>query len=462
MSKIKINIADLFNIPTAVIYNPDSYKVSSDVCIDSREVKRSSIFFAIKGEKLDGHKFIKDAIKNGAGTVVINKNRLRYYDFTDVSIVAVKNTTTAYGDLANIIRRKADYKVISISGSNGKTATKEMLSTLLAEKFKVVKTKANNNNHIGVPMTIFAANTDTGILVLEHGTNHFGEIDYTAKIAEPDFAMLTNIGNSHLEFLENTEKVYEEKSALFEQTLLNEGKIFINNDDKIIRSNAKNLNNKISFGFKGSPDVKGKIMGFTELGYPKISIEYKAKKIEAVLPVLGEVNAKNFLAAGAIALFLKLNKKEILNGVKRLRPVQGRLNPIFVADGLIIDDTYNSNPESVNAAILVLKKIKKYKRKILILGDMFELGESGAGLHKSMADMIIRTKKLEVLLIGKLMGKLFDELKSTKKNAVYFSSREKLSEYLRDENFINAVVLVKGSRGMKMEEFINIIKENMI
>ncbi len=454
MSKVKINIKDLFNIPTAEIYNPDSYKTNSDVCIDSRKVKKGTIFFAIKGEKLDGHKFIKDALKNGASTIVINKNRLRYFDFIDTTIVTVKNTTIAYGDLANLVRRKANYKVISISGSNGKTTTKEMLSVLLSEKYNVVKTEANNNNHIGVPMTIFSAKTDTEILVLEHGTNHFGEIDYTAKIAQPDYALLTNIGNGHLEFLENTEKVYEEKATLFEQTLLNGGKIFVNNDDKIIRSNSKKLNNKIFYGLKGNRDFKGRIIGYTDLGYPKIRVEHNNKKLETIIPFLGEANAKNFLSAVSIALMLSLKKKEIQKGIKKLRPIQGRLNPIVGKNSLIIDDTYNSNPESVKAAVKVLKKVRKYKKKILLLGDMFELGKSGVELHKSLANMLKKEKKITVLLIGKLMKELFKELINDKPNVAYFSSRKKLNEYLGKTDFNNVAVLVKGSRGMKMEAFV--------
>ena len=460
MAKIKIHIKDLFDIPTAVIYNPDSYAVSTDVCIDSRKVKKNSIFFAIKGEKLDGHKFIKQAIENGAGAVIINKNRLRYFDDVDLTIIAVKDTTKAYGDLANIVRKKSKFKVISITGSNGKTGTKEILAAILSEKYKVVKTESNNNNHIGVPLTIFSAASNTEILVLEHGTNHFGEIKYTAEIAEPDYAIITNIGNSHLEFLENTEKVYEEKSALFESVSLG-GKVFVNNDDKIIKKNTKNFNNKILYGFKNKPDVKGKIVSYDALSYPEISIQYKNRKIQAQVPLLGEVNAKNLLSAVSVAFELKLNKREILTGIKKLSAFNGRLKPVFVNDSMIIDDTYNSNPESVTAAISVLKRVKKYKRKILILGDMFELGKSSVELHKMLSEMIIKNKNIEVFLIGKYMKKLFNEIQEVKTNASYYSSRKSLAKKIKSENFFNTVVLIKGSRGLKMEEFITLTKENM-
>jgi len=461
MAKVKINIEDLFNIPTAVVYNPNSYTTSSDICIDSRKVKKNSIFFAIKGEKYDGHKFIKQAIKNGAGIIIINKNRLRYFKGFDTAIVTVKNTTTAYGDLANILRRKADYKVISITGSNGKTGTKEILSNILSEKFNVVKTAANNNNHIGVPMTIFSADKETEILILEHGTNHFGEIEYTANIAEPDYALITNIGNGHLEFLEGKEKVYQEKENLFSAAALNGGKLFVNNDDKIIRLKTKKYKNKILFGFNGKPEIKGSISDYTDMGYPKICIEYGRRKIETVIPLFGEVTAKNVLASVSIALSLKLTKKEILAGIKKLCPVQGRLFPIIGKDNLIIDDTYNSNPESVIAAIKTLKKIKRYKQKVILLGDMLELGNSGTELHKSLSSVLIKNKSLKVILIGRLMKKLYVEMKDLKSNILFFTSREKLNKFLSNESFKNTAILVKGSRGMYMEEFINLIKRNI-
>ncbi|MEO8399482.1 MAG: UDP-N-acetylmuramoyl-tripeptide--D-alanyl-D-alanine ligase, partial [Ignavibacteriaceae bacterium] len=226
MRKISLTIEDVFNIPTAVIYNPDNFKTVFAVTIDSRNVPKKSLFVAIEGEKFDGHNFINDVIKNGASAVIINAKKLSKFENLELPIIIVKDTTASLGDLAKIWRRKLRTQIIAITGSAGKTSTKEMLAVLLNEKFKVNKTLANNNNHIGVPLTIFSTNNRHDFLVAELGTNHFGEIKYTAEIAKSDYALITNIGNSHLEFLKNKKGVLKEKIALFESTASNNGTVF--------------------------------------------------------------------------------------------------------------------------------------------------------------------------------------------------------------------------------------------
>ena len=396
MGKVKITIEDLFNIPSAVIYNPDVFKPVSSVVIDSRKVKKGSLFFAIKGEKFDGHDFILDAIKKGVIAVVINETQLKKFDFyrrdgfpLETPIITVKNTTKAYGYLARMWRRKLSTKVISITGSNGKTTTKEMIAELLSEKFNVVKTEANNNNHIGVPLTIFSANEKCEALVLEQGTNHFGEIGYSAKISEPDFALITNIGDSHLEFLKNREGVYKEKSALLVITEKLGGKVILNMDDPFIRRNAKKYKNKITYGFKGNVDVKGKVLGFTEDGRTKIKVSCNKKSLVTTLPVYGESNAKNFLTACSIAFPIGLTEKQIINGARKLKHVHGRSEVKKFEKAIIIDDTYNASPASVESANELVNRIKTFENKIVVLGDIYELGGSSEKLHKGLSRLFI-------------------------------------------------------------------------
>ena len=241
---MKINLTDIFNLKNSVIYNPDNFKAVSKVSIDSRTIKANSIYVALKGNKFDGHNFVKEAVSKGAIAIIINKNRLTSFDNLNCTIITVPNTTIAYGELAQKFRNKFNGKLISITGSNGKTTTKEILATILSEKFKTNKTLANNNNHIGVPKTIFSIKKGTEVLVLEHGTNHFGEIDYTANIAKPNYAVITNIGDSHLEYLIDTNGVYKEKSSLFNETLSNGGTIFVNTDDAKIKSETKKTKNR--------------------------------------------------------------------------------------------------------------------------------------------------------------------------------------------------------------------------
>ncbi|MEW6506559.1 MAG: UDP-N-acetylmuramoyl-tripeptide--D-alanyl-D-alanine ligase [Bacteroidota bacterium] len=455
MGKIKITLADLFNLPSAVIYNPDEYKPVSSVQIDSRIIKKGSLFVAIKGEKFDGHNFVKEAIEKGASSVLINSKEFKKFSFLKLPVITVDNTIVAFGQLANIWRRKLNAKVVSITGSNGKTTTKEMTAALLSEKFRVVKTEANNNNHIGVPLTIFSADEKCDVLVLEQGTNHIGEIPYSAKISEPDFALITNIGQSHVEFLKNKETIYKEKSALFDEAEKNGGVILANYDDPFIKKNAGNYSNVISYGFNGNPNIKGLIKSFMKDGRTEFSV--KGSKEVVRLPVYGDSNAKNFLAAFVIAKLLGLDWKEIKSGANKIQAVHGRLEVKNYREAIVIDDTYNSSPDSIKAAYNLVKKIKSYKRKIIVLGDIYELGKQSEKIHTDLAKIFTYNKNLFVLTIGKMMQHLTTELRKKNIKSIHFHLREALSLYLQYEEIENSVILVKGSRGMKMEEFVNIL-----
>ncbi len=451
---MKLTINDIFEVETAEIFNPDEFKPVSKVIIDSRKVKKKSMFVAIKGNRFDGHDFVREAVKNGAGAVVINRRKLSEFEDLEIPVVAVKNTLKAYGNIALLWRRKLKGNVVSITGSNGKTTTKEILSVLLAERYRVTKTESNNNNQIGVPLTILSANEKTEVLVLEHGTNHFGEIEYTARIAEPDYSIITNIGDSHIKYLKNRNGVYKEKSALLKITDALGGIVFINNDDPVLLKNKNKFKNAVTYGFDNSSDVKGTVTDFTKEGKPEINIEGFGKSISVILPLLGSSNAQNYLSAVAIALKLGLKKSEILNGTKKIKPVKGRLNLIQRKGFAVIDDTYNSNPQSVKEALDVLKKMKVYKNRVIILGDMLELGEKSVELHKKLKSQIKNAKPLIVLTLGKYMKYLAEELTNTKINSVHFKTRKSLRKFLEKFDLNNTVILVKGSRGMRMEEFV--------
>ncbi|MEW6652289.1 MAG: UDP-N-acetylmuramoyl-tripeptide--D-alanyl-D-alanine ligase [Bacteroidota bacterium] len=457
MGKLKITLEDLFNMPTAVIYNPDVFKPVSKVEIDSRNVQKGSLFFAIKGEKFDGHDFVSAAVKNGANAIVVNKKKFKLFTELELAVIAVDDTTKAYGNLANVWRKKLNAKVVAVTGSNGKTSTKEMIASLLSEKFNVVKTLANNNNHIGVPLTIFSADEKCDVLVLEQGTNHFGEIPYSAKISQPDYSLITNIGDSHIEFLINREGIYKEKSALFDEAEKIGGTVLLNTDDVIIRAKAKGYSKTITYGFNGKPNVKGKVLGFTVDGKTKVQITANKDTFDAALPVYGEANAKNFLAAAAAALSLGLSKRQIVNGAKKLSAVHGRLEVKKYKNAVVIDDSYNASPVSVIEAVNTMNKIKTFKNKIVVLGDIFELGSHSVKMHKELEKIFKPSQNLVVLTVGSLMQHLVKELRKKKIRSIHFFLREALSLYLQYEEIENSVILVKGSRGMKMEEFVNIL-----
>ncbi len=457
MKGLSLNIDDFFEISTAEIFNPGEIRAVRNVTIDSRQVKKGSLFIAIKGKRFDGHSFVRSAVKNGASVLLINRKRINEFGDIDLPIITVKNTSKAFGEIAKLWRKKLTTKIIGLTGSNGKTSTKDMLATLLNEKYKVNKTESNNNNHIGVPLTLLATNEKHDVLVAELGTNQFGEIEYSAKILQPDLALITNIGDSHIEYLENRKGVLKEKIALFDETQNNKGKIFLNYDEPFLKNLYNKFNNCTTYGFNNNVDVEGKILNYTDDGRPVIEIKYKNKKMKNTLPVYGEQSAKNYLAAVSIAANLGLTKEQIKEGTQKIRTSDGRLNVNLCNNILLIDDTYNASPDSTKAAIELVARIKTYERKVLILGDMFELGKDKIKLHRSLSSIIIKSGIDELYTIGTGMKALHEKLISKKLITKHFRTRKSLQKFINNYNPQNTVILVKGSRGMRMEEFANAI-----
>lgn len=458
-----LNIDDLFELPTATIYYPDYLRPVNKVVIDSKYAKKGSLFIAIKGKRFDGHDFVREAIKNGAHTVVISKRKLNDFDDVDIPIVTVRNTIKALGDIAGMWRRKLTgikkIKVVGLTGSSGKTTVKEILSTLLSEKYSVQKTKSNNNNNIGVPLTVLSTNEKHNVLITEVGTNHFGEIKYSADILQPDYALITNIGDSHLEFLKNRKGVLKEKLALFDSTTKNGGRVFINYDDPLLKGGSQNFKNKVSYGFNSGADVKGKIIDYDNESNPTVEIKFRNKKFVQTLSSPGRLSAQNYLAAVAVALELGINKKQLQSGTKKLLVPAKRMNIKHFHNFTLIDDSYNANPDSVNAVIEMLGRMKTFQRKVLILGDMLELGKNKEILHRSLSSTIIKNKMNELYTIGNGMNVLSNSLKNKKLTVKHFNTRKSLSNFLKKYELSDSIILVKGSRGMRMEEFTKIISD---
>ncbi|HSD62503.1 MAG TPA: UDP-N-acetylmuramoyl-tripeptide--D-alanyl-D-alanine ligase [Ignavibacteriaceae bacterium] len=459
MKRIGLTIKDLFDLDSAVIYNPDDIKTIRNVSIDSRNISNDCLFIALKGDRFDGHDFIGDAVANGAIALLIDRKKLSNVKDYDIPVITVDDPIIALGNLARCWRKKLSTKIIGITGSIGKTSTKEMVAMLLSTKYRVNKTIANYNNHIGVPLTLFSTNEKHDVLVAELGTNHFGEIEYTANIAMPDYAMITNIGESHLEFFLNKKGILKEKSAVFQVTAKMDGTLFVNNDDRLIKEEAKKYKKKITYGFNSDSAVRGEVIGYSVDGRPEIEITYKKNKLKVDIPTYGEANAKNFLAAAAVAFTLGLSVKEISKGLQKLGSIEKRLNVKRKKDFILIDDTYNASPSSMKEAMNLAGRIKIHRKKIAILGDMFELGEKGPELHRKLAASIKLNKFDSVYLTGSLMKNLYEELKKSNVETKYFNNRKRLNTFLYKQNFSDSVILVKGSRGMKMEEFVKTIEE---
>ncbi|HEX9251852.1 MAG TPA: UDP-N-acetylmuramoyl-tripeptide--D-alanyl-D-alanine ligase, partial [Ignavibacteriaceae bacterium] len=281
---------------------------------------------------------------------------------------------------------------------------------------------------------------------------------YTAPIASPDFGLITNIGDSHLEYLKNRKGVFKEKSALLHETIKRGGKVFINNNDKILKEYGKTVKNKITYSLNEKADFKVSIKGYDKVARPQIEIKNKKNSLTVALPISGEKNVLNFTVAYAIASELGLTSTQILKAVKKLKSYNKRLEIKNYKKFTVINDTYNANPDSMKSSIEILNKIKSRKRKIAVLGDMFELGNESKSKHLDLANFINKTKVDEVYSIGKMMKFMNQKLNGKTKVHKHFSNRESLKKYLQASVINNSVVLIKGSRGMKMEEFVSVIE----
>lgn len=459
MKKIKLTLKDFFNLPEAEIFNPDRLKDISSVSIDSRKIGKNCLFIAIKGDRFDGHDFIEEVIAKNVSAVMINRSQLKRFQSLDIPFITVKDTTKSLGDVASIWRDKLKAKVIAITGSAGKTTTKEMIAGLLSSKYRVNKTKANNNNHIGVPLTILSTNLQHQILVVEHGTNHFGEIKYTANISRPDFALITNIGQSHLEFLIDRKGVLKEKSALLKVTAKLGGLVFINNDDDLLSRLGKSIKRKVTFGFDHKSDYTAKIKNVDKFGKVKIEIEHRKKIFRTKLPFVGEQNAKNFLAAYAIAKEIGLSDKLILKGIKKITLADKRLEVKKFNRTIIINDSYNANPDSMRESLKLLMKIKPTYKKTAILGDMFELGKTSIQLHQELGEFINELKVDEVFTVGKLSANIHKSLNGRVPVKHHFKQKDDLIRMINKKSVDKTVILIKGSRGMKMEDIYSALEE---
>lgn len=461
MNKIKLTLKDFFNLPGAEIFNPDNFNDITSVSIDSRNIGKNCLFIAIKGEKFDGHDFVNQVVKKNAAAVMINKNQQKRFNNLEIPFITVADTTKSLGDVAAAWRSKLNAKVIGITGSAGKTTTKEMLSQILSVKYKVHKTTLNNNNHIGVPLTILSTKSEHQIAVIEQGTNHFGEIKYTANISRPDFALITMIGHSHLEFLNNRNGVLKEKSALLDITYQNGGLVFINNDDDLLNKYGRKFKQKITFGFENKSDYQGTIEEIDNLGKATVSIKYHNKIFSVKLPFSGEQNAKNFLPVYAIAKELKLSDRQILKGIKKIKSVGKRLEIKKMNDVFVINDSYNANPDSMRASLKLLSEMKPTYKKIAILGDMYELGKLSNSFHKKIGQFINQLNIDEVYTVGKFSELIYKAIdgKITFKN--HYKEKRNLIKRLNDTSFNKSVVLIKGSRGMKMEDVYSFLEEKL-
>lgn len=436
-----------------------SRKVES-VVMDSRAVTSGSLFVAIEGERSDGHDYIESSLKNGAVCCISEK----VIDIPDGHYILVESTLQAIKDLAEFYRGLfPEVRFIGITGSVGKTTTKEMISAVLAEKYCVHKTSGNYNNEIGVPMTIFGLREGHEVSVVEMGISDFGEMGRLTKIVRPDVVVMSNIGDSHLEFLGNREGVLRAKGEIF-QCANPDGVAIVNGDDKLLvdmspgdfAPEAANMD-KICYGLGEDNDIKGKsIVNLGPRGM-EFDIDLQGRIIQAEVPAYGNHMVLAALAAAAVGSRLGLTPEEIRRGIGHFENVGKRADIIETGFLTLIDDCYNANPNSVKVALDSLAGLDG--RRVAILGDMGELGDNSAALHTETGKYAV-TRTDCLIAVGDKAKEIYSGAKKTSESVEvwYFPNKEELFSVLYTLVRKGDTVLVKASRSMKFEDIVSELK----
>ncbi len=413
----------------------------NSICIDTRKLIKNDFFFALKGDNFNGNCFAKEAIKSGAKYALIDEK-----EYEDKNIFLVKDVLKTLQELATYHRQKLNVPIITLTGSNGKTTTKELINAVLSKKNVTSATVGNLNNHIGVPLTLLAMTNKTEIGIVEMGANHLKEIEFLCKIALPDFGLITNFGKAHLEGFGSVEGVIKGKSELFDYLKANNKIVFINTDDKKQVEQIGTYPNVITFGSKTDNNC---IVNYIEAD-PFVVLKYKKEVIKSKL--IGDYNSGNISAAIAIGDYFKIPEIDIKSAIENYSPKNNRSEIIKKGSNEIIMDAYNANPSSMAAAISSFNKLER-PNKIAFLGDMFELGETSTKEHQKIVDLIEKMKLNEVYLVGAN----FYKTRSTFKNIRILRSFEDLEQHLLNNKIKNSSILIKGSRGMAMERILGLL-----
>ena len=429
-------------------------KTISSVITDSRRKTENGLFVAIKGENTDGHKYIDMAKENGAIATIISYEQEEYLD--DMVYILVKDSLDALKEFATAYRSKFNIPIVAITGSVGKTTTKDMIASVLNEKYNVLKTEGNFNSEIGVPLTALNLMSNHEIAVIELGMDHVGEISGTSKIVKPDTAVYTNIGIAHIEHLKSRENILKAKCEMFENMKENALLILNADDDMLVTIN--NSMEKVWYGKAQASDVK---LLNTEVEYNKgvviANVLIKGEEFTLEIPGLSEHLVYAALPAICVGLKYNVEIKNILEGIKNYTPTKMRMD-IKALDNniLLIDDTYNANPTSMKSLIDTISKADK-KNKIAILGDMFELGEDSIKLHTEVIQYAVDKDLTNIIVVGNNMEQAVKDVNNTVVQV--FSTKEELYEKLKSIIVPDSIIGIKASRGMKFENIVEKVIE---
>ncbi len=442
-------------------YNRD--QVIRGISIDSRTMAKDDLFVAIPGERFDGHQFVKEAAEKGAKAAVITNDKKHTIDqevFNKIAVILVEDTKKALRDMASWHRRKFDVPTVAVTGTNGKTTTKDMIAEVLSSRFKVLKSPKSYNNLVGVPLTLFQLNSNSEALVIELGMSSPGEIGILTQISNPSIGVITNIGPAHLESMQNLEKIAQAKFEL-PDNMLSPKTLILNADDHVLANRIKQKKKDeriISFGIEKKADFCADRIEVNEDGYISFRVN---KDLTINLGLLGIHNVYNALAAFAVGSLLGLDPQEIKQKLERYTPAELRMELVQIRNIKVINDSYNANPVSVEKALETLKRIKTPGRKIAVLGDMLELGEKAIDFHLEVGRKVAGLGVDLLVLVGKLarlIGEGAKEAGMNSKDIQTFESNQQVSFYLLENLKEGDLVLVKGSRKMKTEEVVLSLK----
>jgi UDP-N-acetylmuramoyl-tripeptide--D-alanyl-D-alanine ligase len=414
----------------------------SSVSIDTRKIEPNSLFVAIKGENFDANTFAKEALEKGASFVIIDNKDY----FIDERTLLVENSLIALQELAKFHRNYLKLPIIALTGSNGKTTTKELINVVLAKKYKTKATVGNLNNHIGVPLTLLSFTTETEIGIVEMGANHKKEIEFLCKLAQPDYGYITNFGKAHLEGFGGVEGVIIAKSEMYDYLSQQDKVAFVNLEDPLQVEKTTNIKS-YTFGVnKEEADVN--IASIKANPF----VEIVCSNLKITTHLIGLYNANNINAALAIGTYFGVENQTIKEALESYIPENNRSQLLTKDTNQIILDAYNANPTSMKVAIENFLQLDN-SNKILILGDMFELGQESAQEHKMIINLLLNEENIVCYLIGKE----FYATKIDKENFHFYETFEDFSNYLKETKIENSSLLIKGSRGMALERVLELV-----
>ena len=418
--------------------------------IDSRSVAPGQLFFAVKGERLDGHDFVEQALRNGAAAAVVRKDQLARYP-EKTRLLAVDDTLVALQTLATAVRKLWGKPLIAVTGSAGKTTTKEAIAHVLDARFRVLKSEGNFNNHFGLPLMLLKLEPEYDVAVIEMGMSHAGEIRALAKIAQPEIGVVTNVAPVHLEFFDSLAGIARAKYELIESLPAN-GVAVLNGDDEYVSQFGRDFKGKVvMYGTKATADVRAENVRSKGTEGAEFDLVIGSVREHASLPLVGEHNVLNALAAVAVGLERGLKPTEAVAGLSTLLPADKRGQVLQVGNITVINDCYNSNPKALEAMVDALAGMAA-KRRIVVAGEMLELGPAGEEMHRH-AGQHIAEKKIDVLVgVRGLAEIMVDGAKHAGARAEFVVSSEDAGEWLARETRDGDVVLLKASRGVKLEK----------